>query len=134
MILGIGIDICEIDRISNTLKKYKERFEERCFTYLERKKCQGTYNKSNCYAKRFAAKEATSKALGTGISNGISWQQIEIENLSSGKPKINLFGNAKKKLETLLPKNMTSNILITITDEKDYAPALVIIEAKKIKD
>ena len=96
MILGIGIDICEIDRISNTLKKYKERFEERCFTNLERKKCQGTYNKSNCYAKRFAAKEATSKALGTGISNGISWQQIEIENLSSGKPKINLFGNAKK--------------------------------------
>ena len=134
MILGIGIDICEIDRISNTLKKYKERFEERCFTYLERKKCHGTYNKSNCYAKRFAAKEATSKALGTGISNGISWQQIEIENLSSGKPKINLFGNAKKKLETLLPKNMTSNILITITDEKDYAQALVIIEAKKIKD
>lgn len=134
MILGIGIDICEIDRISNTLKKYKERFEKRCFTYLERKKCQGTYNKSNCYAKRFAAKEATSKALGTGISNGISWQQIEIENLSSGKPKINLFGNAKKKLETLLPKNMTSNILITITDEKDYAQALVIIEAKKIKD
>ena len=134
MILGIGIDICEIDRISNTLKKYKERFEERCFTNLERKKCQGTYNKSNCYAKRFAAKEATSKALGTGISNGISWQQIEIENLSSGKPKINLFGNAKKKLETLLPKNMTSNILITITDEKDYAQALVIIEAKKIKD
>ena len=134
MILGIGIDICEIDRISNTLKKYKERFEERCFTSLERKKCQGTYNKSNCYAKRFAAKEATSKALGTGISNGISWQQIEIENLSSGKPKINLFGNAKKKLETLLPKNMTSNILITITDEKDYAQALVIIEAKKIKD
>ena len=134
MILGIGIDICEIDRISNTLKKYKERFEERCFTYLERKKCQGTYNKSNCYAKRFAAKEATSKALGTGIRNGISWQQIEIENLSSGKPKINLFGNAKKKLETLLPKNMTSNILITITDEKDYAQALVIIEAKKIKD
>jgi len=134
MILGIGIDICEIDRISNTLKKYKKRFEERCFTYLERKKCQGTYNKSNCYAKRFAAKEATSKALGTGISNGISWQQIEIENLSSGKPKINLFGNAKKKLETLLPKNMTSNILITITDEKDYAQALVIIEAKKIKD
>ena len=61
-------------------------------------------------------------------------QQIEIENLSSGKPKINLFGNAKKKLETLLPKNMTSNILITITDEKDYAQALVIIEAKKIKD
>ena len=134
MILGIGIDICEIDRISNTLKKYKERFEERCFTYLERKKCQGTYNKSNCYAKRFAAKEATSKALGTGISKGVSWQQIEIENLSSGKPKINLFGNAKKKLETLLPKNMTSNILITITDEKDYAQALVIIEAKKIKD
>ena len=131
-IFGIGTDIVSVDRIKNSLKNKK--FITRIFNEKEILKCKKNKNSVNCYAKRFAAKEATSKALGTGISNGISWQQIEIENLSSGKPKINLFGNAKKKLETLLPKNMTSNILITITDEKDYAQALVIIEAKKIKD
>ena len=131
-IFGIGTDIVSVDRIKNSLKN--KQFIGRIFNEKEILKCKKNNNSVNCYAKRFAAKEATSKALGTGISNGISWQQIEIENLSSGKPKINLFGNAKKKLETLLPKNMTSNILITITDEKDYAQALVIIEAKKIKD
>ena len=73
-----------------------------------------------------------SKALGTGISKGIVWRQIEVENLQSGKPIINLYGNARKKLESLLPKNMRSNILLTITDEKEYAQAFVIIEAYKI--
>ena len=135
MILGIGIDICEVSRVAKTLERFNERFKTRCFTVLERKKCQGSYNKSNCYAKRFAAKEATSKALGTGINKGISWKQIEVENLKSGKPTINLYGKAKKKLESLLPKDMTSNILLTITDEKEYAQAFVIIEAiKKIKE
>ncbi len=131
MILGIGIDICEVSRVAKTLERFNERFKTRCFTVLERKKCQGAYNKPNCYAKRFAAKEATSKALGTGINKGISWKQIEVENLKSGKPTINLYGKAKKKLESLLPKNMTSNILLTITDEKEYAQAFVIIEAVK---
>ncbi len=131
MILGIGIDICEVERISKTLKRYNSKFEIRCFTELEREKCQNTFNKSGCYAKRFAAKEAMSKALGTGINKGIAWRQIEVENLLSGKPTINLYGNAKKKLESLLPKNMTSNILLSITDEKEYAQAFVIIEAYK---
>ena len=135
MILGIGIDICEVSRVAKTLERFNERFKTRCFTVLERKKCQGAYNKPNCYAKRFAGKEATSKALGTGINKGISWKQIEVENLKSGKPTINLYGKAKKKLESLLPKDMTSNILLTITDEKEYAQAFVIIEAiKKIKE
>ena len=131
MILGIGIDICDINRVSKTLERYEKRFEERCFTDLERKKCQRSFSKKNCYAKRFAAKEATSKALGTGINKGVSWKQIEVENLKSGKPIINLYGNAKKILESMLPKNMTSNILLTITDEKEYAQAFVIIEAIK---
>ena len=113
------------------LEKFNKRFEKRCFTELEIEKCQGVINKANCYAKRFAAKEATSKALGTGISKGIWWRQIEVENLKSGKPTINLYGNAKKRLQSVLPKNMTSNILITITDEKEYAQAFVIIEAIK---
>ena len=129
MIIGIGMDICEIDRISKTLKKYERKFENRCFTELERNKCRNILKKSSCYAKRFAAKEAMSKALGTGMNKGVAWRQIEVENLHSGKPIINLYGNAKKKLESLLPKNMTSNILLTITDEKEYAQAFVIIEA-----
>ena len=131
MILGIGIDVCDVNRVSKTLDKFGERFEQRCFTKLERKKCQDSFSKKNCYAKRFAAKEATSKALGTGIKNGVSWKQIEVENLKSGKPVIKLYGNAKKMLESMLPKNMTSNILLSITDEKEYAQAFVIIEAIK---
>tara|TARA_B100001939_G_C16712134_1_gene517519 strand:- start:70 stop:468 length:399 start_codon:yes stop_codon:yes gene_type:complete len=131
MILGIGIDICDVNRVSKTLERFGKRFEERCFTDLERKKCQHSFSKKNCYAKRFAAKEAASKALGTGINKGVSWKQIEVENLKSGKPVINLYGNAKKILESMLPKNMTSNILLTITDEKEYAQAFVVIEAIK---
>ena len=133
MILGVGMDICEIIRISKVLNKYGRRFEDRCFTKLEQDKCRRIFNKSSCYAKRFAAKEATSKALGTGINQGISWKQIEISNLKSGKPIIKLYGNAKKRIESMLPKNMASNILLTITDEKEYAQAFVIIETYKIK-
>ena len=133
MILGIGMDICEISRVSKVLNKYGKRFEDRCFTELEKKKCRGVLNKSSCYAKRFAAKEATSKALGTGINQGISWRQIEVANLKSGKPTIKLYGNAKKKIDSMLPKNTASNILLTITDEKEYAQAFVIIETYKVK-
>ena len=131
MILGVGIDICDVNRVSKTLERFKDKFISRCFTSLEKKKCQGTINQASCFAKRFAAKEATSKALGTGINKGVYWKQIEVENLKSGKPTINLYGNAKKKLESLLPKNMTYNILLSITDEREYAQAFVIIEAIK---
>ena len=133
MILGIGIDMCETKRISKVLEKFDTRFENRCFTERERIKCRKTLNKSGCYAKRFAAKEATSKALGTGISNGIYWREIEVVNLQSGKPNINLYGKAKTRLQSLLPKNMSSNILISITDERDYAQAFVIIQAFKVE-
>ncbi len=129
MIIGVGIDICDVSRMTKTLERFNERFIARCFTNIEKEKCQGAFNKANCYAKRFAAKEATSKALGTGIRQGVYWKHIEVQNLKSGKPTINLYGNAKKKLERLLPTNMTSNILLTITDEKEYAQAFVIIEA-----
>ena len=130
MILGVGIDICDVNRVSKTLERFNDRFISRCFTSLEKNKCQGIINKAVVY-KRFAAKEATSKALGTGINKGVYWKQIEVENLKSGKPTINLYGNAKKKLESLLPKNMTYNIILTITDEREYAQAFVIIEAIK---
>ena len=109
----------------------KKTFIPKLFNQHEINKCKKTKNYLHCYAKRFAAKEATSKALGTGINKGVSWKQIEVENLKSGKPIINLYGNAKKRLESMLPKNMTSNILLTITDEKEYAQAFVVIEAIK---
>ena len=93
MILGVGIDICDVKRVSKTLEKFNNRFITRCFTSLEIKKCKNTFNKAGCFAKRFAAKEATSKALGTGINKGVYWKQIEVENLKSGKPTINLYGS-----------------------------------------
>lgn len=128
-IFGIGTDIVSVDRIKNSLKN--KNFINRIFNEKEILKCQKINKRINCYAKRFAAKEATSKALGTGINKGVSWKQIEVENLKSGKPIINLYGNAKKRLESMLPKNTASNILVTITDEKEYAQAFVIIEAIK---
>ena len=115
MILGIGIDICEVKRISKTLKKYDGKFQNRCFTEIERKKCDNTFNISGCYAKRFAAKEAMAKALGTGISKGISWKQLEVENLQGNfskakrvlkwKPKKNIKVLVKEMIEFELKEN-----------------------------
>lgn len=131
MIIGIGTDICIIARIRNILEKYGEKFKTRCFTQNERKKCDSTKNIAACYAKRFAAKEAVSKALGTGIKNGVNWKNIEIVNRQSGKPIIYLYGKAQDKLLELTPKNMLSEIHISITDEKELAQALAVIDAEK---
>ena len=129
MIIGIGTDICIITRIEKILKKYGEKFERRCFTSKERLKCNSTKNKAACYAKRFAAKEAVSKALGTGIKKGIYWKNIEIVNRQTGKPIIYLYGKALEKLLELTPKNMSSQVHVSLSDETDLAQALVIIEA-----
>ena len=128
MILGIGIDLCKISRINNTLYKFGDRFKKRCFTYNEINKCDRVENSSACYAKRFASKEAVSKALGTGFRQGVYWKDIEIINMKSGQPKVELRGNAKKILIAMVPKNKEYNISITITDENGLAQALVIIE------
>ena len=129
MIVGLGIDICDIKRIENTLTKYGDKFKRRCFTEKEISRCNKVKNCSACFAKRFASKEATAKALGTGINQGVNWKNIEIINFNSGKPKIILHGQANVKLKKLLPKNMKPKISITITDEKGLAQSLVIIEA-----
>ena len=129
MIIGIGTDICIIARIEKVLKKYGEKFQNRCFTKNERIKCNNTKNKAACYAKRFAAKEATSKALGTGINKGINWKNIEIVNRQTGKPIIYLYGKALEKLLVLTPKNMSPQVHVSLSDEKDLAQALVVIEA-----
>ena len=131
MIIGIGTDICIIARVEKTLQTYGERFKKRCFTYNERQTCNNTKNMAACFAKRFAAKEAVSKALGTGMRNGINWKNIEIVNRQSGKPIIYLHGRAHKKLIELTPQNMLSKLHISLSDERDLAQALVIIEAIK---
>ena len=128
MILGIGIDLCKISRINSTLLKFRERFKKRCFTNNEIFRCDRMKNSAACYAKRFASKEAVSKALGTGFRQGVYWKDIEIINMKSGKPKVELKGNAKNILMDMIPQNKHYNISITITDENGLAQALVIIE------
>ncbi len=129
MIVGIGNDVCEISRIDKILKKYDVKFKNRCFTFKEIDRCNKRYNSSSCYAKRFAAKEACSKALGTGIKFGVFWKDIEIENLKTGKPIITLKGKAKIRMDNLIPPKMVANITVTISDDANIAQALVIIEA-----
>ena len=123
-IFGIGTDIVSVDRIKNSLKnKY---FINRIFNEKEILKCKKTNNSPNCYAKRFAAKEAFSKALGTGISNGINFNEIVILNKKSGKPYINIIGQTKKILNKKF-KRRKSKISLSLSDEKKYAVAFVTI-------
>lgn len=127
MIVGIGSDIININRIKKTINKFGNKFINRCFTKNEILLSEKRLNKFSSYAKRFAAKEACSKALGTGFSEGIFWKDIGVVNKKSGKPEIILTGGAKKKLENIIPANKNPKIDITITDENDLAQALVII-------
>ena len=121
---GIGIDIINIQRIKKSIKNKK--FIKRVFNRAEILKCKKKLNKANCFAKRFAAKEAFSKALGTGVSKGINLNEIIIKNTSFGKPNIVLEGNTKKKVEKLIKKKKF-NIFLTLTDDKPFAIATVII-------
>jgi holo-[acyl-carrier protein] synthase len=123
-IFGIGTDIVSIDRIRNSLKK--RSFISRIFNKKEILKCKKTNNYINCYAKRFAAKEAFSKALGTGISNGINFNEIVILNKKSGKPYISIIGQTKKIINKKF-KRKKSKISLSLTDEKKYAVAFVTI-------
>ena len=123
-IFGIGTDIVSIDRINRSLKN--KNFLKRIFNEKEILKCKKVYNQYNCFAKRFAAKEAFSKALGTGISNGINFNEIIILNDKSGKPYINLKGVTEKKIKKIFRKKKTK-ISLSLSDEKDYAVAFVTI-------
>tara|TARA_Y100001958_G_C21056888_1_gene421087 strand:- start:442 stop:825 length:384 start_codon:yes stop_codon:yes gene_type:complete len=123
-IFGIGTDIVSVDRIKDSLKNKK--FINRIFNEKEILKCNKTNNKTNCYAKRFAAKEAFSKALGTGISNGINFNEIIILNKKSGKPYLNIIGQTKKILNKKFKKRKTK-ISLSLSDEKEYAVAFVTI-------
>jgi holo-[acyl-carrier protein] synthase len=130
VIIGMGSDLCDIRRVEKTLESFGDRFVERCFTDIERRKSEGRANRAASYAKRFAAKEACAKALGTGLSQGVFWRDMGVVNLPSGKPTLHLTGGAAQRLADLLPPGCEATIHLTITDEYPLAQAHVLIEAQ----
>lgn len=129
MIIGIGSDLIDITRVERTLERYGERFTRRCFTEIERAKSDRRKERAASYAKRFAAKEACSKALGTGLSKGVFWRDMGVVNLPGGKPTLVLTGGAAKRLNAMVPPGHEAAIHLTITDDFPLAQAFVIIEA-----
>jgi holo-[acyl-carrier protein] synthase len=129
MILGIGSDIIDIRRIEKTLEKHGQRFIDRIYTETEKHKSERRAQRIPSYAKRFAAKEACSKALGTGLSNGVYWRDMGVVNLPSGKPTMQLTNGAAAQLQRMLPAGKIAAVHLTMTDEYPYAQAYVIIEA-----
>ncbi|MDB5369378.1 MAG: holo-ACP synthase [Roseomonas sp.] len=134
MIIGLGNDTVDIRRIERTLERHGDRFLERIFTPLERRKADSRMEKLRAatYAKRFAAKEAASKALGTGFRQGVFWRDLGVVNLSSGQPSLRLTGGAAKRLDAITPPGFGAQISLTMTDEYPYASAVVIIAAVKV--
>jgi len=129
MILGIGSDIIDIRRIERTLERFGTRFTERLFTETERRKSEARAGRAASYAKRFAAKEACSKALGTGFRAGVFWRDLGVVNLPSGKPTLVLTGNAAKRLAAITPPGMRAQIDLSLTYDHPQAQAIVIISA-----
>lgn len=132
MIIGLGSDLIQIDRVAHTIERFGERFTNRCFTEIERRKSDRRAQRAASYAKRFAAKEACSKALGTGLSFGVYWRDMGVVNLPSGKPTMNLTNGAARALARLVPPGHEAHIHLTITDDAGLAQAFVIIEALPI--
>jgi len=130
MIVGIGSDLIDIRRIEKVLARYGERFISRVFTQQERLTCDRRKLCAACYAKRFAAKEACAKALGSGIAQGVWWRDLKVVNLASGKPTMKLGAGAAKLLTNLLPHGTHPCIHLTMTDDFPWAQAFVIIEAE----
>ncbi len=129
MILGIGNDIIDARRVGKVIERHGERFLSRIFTDVERAKAERRKNRVETYAKRFAAKEACAKALGTGIRQGVWWRDMGVVNLPSGRPTMRLTGGALKRLEALTPAGHSAQIDLTITDDGPMAQAIVIISA-----
>lgn len=129
MILGIGNDLIDIRRIEKTLERFGTRFINRLYTELEQKKSDRRRQRAASYAKRFAAKEACSKALGTGLRQGVFWRDMGVVNLPSGRPTMQLTNGALRRLEAMTPDGMQAQIDLTITDDFPLAQAIVIISA-----
>ena len=129
MILGIGSDLCDIRRIEKTLARHGERFTHRVYTEGERARCDRRKARAEGYARRFAAKEACAKALGTGLSEGVFWRDMEVVNLPSGQPTLRLTGAAAERLAAMLPEGHAARIHVSLTDDPPLAQAFVVIEA-----
>jgi holo-[acyl-carrier protein] synthase len=130
MIIGIGSDLCNIERIQRSLDRFGDRFVRRVFTDVERAKAeQRPFTRAGTYAKRFAAKEAFSKAVGTGFRRGVFMKDIGVVNLPSGAPTLALAGGARERLDALVPPGHAARIHLTMTDDHPFAMAVVIIEA-----
>ena len=128
MIIGIGSDLSDIRRIADTLERFGERFTNRIFTDIERTRSERKPDKASSYAKRFAAKEACAKALGTGMRSDVYWRDMGVVNLPSGQPTLALTGHAAEHLARLTPPGHRAEIHLTLSDEHPYALAFVVIE------
>jgi len=129
VILGLGSDLSDIRRIQNSLERFGDRFRERVFTELERTRSDRKADAAASYAKRFAAKEACAKALGTGMRRGVFWRDMGVVNMRSGQPTMQLTGGALTRLQEMTPPGMKAVIHLSLTDDHPYAQAFVIIEA-----
>lgn len=129
MIVGLGSDLCDIRRIQASLDRFGDRFTGRVYTEVERRKCESRADRAGGYARRFAAKEAGAKALGTGIARGVSWKEIGVVNLPSGQPTLSLTGKAAQRLAAMTPPGHMANVHVSLTDDHPYAMAFVVIEA-----
>jgi holo-[acyl-carrier protein] synthase len=129
VIIGIGSDLCDIRRIEKSLERFGDRFTNKVFTDIERTRSERKPDRASSYAKRFAAKEACSKALGTGLKGGVHLAGMGVVNLPSGKPAMALTGGAAERLARMVPEGMTPVIHLSLTDDHPYAQAFVIIEA-----
>jgi holo-[acyl-carrier protein] synthase len=129
MIIGIGSDLASITRIEATLTRFGDRFIQRVFTDIEQATANRRKLRVETYAKRWAAKEACSKALGSGVRMGVAWREMEVVNLPTGQPTMHLTGSAAKRLAALTPADHTPHIHLTLTDDHPWAQAFVVIEA-----
>jgi holo-[acyl-carrier protein] synthase len=132
MIIGIGSDITDVRRIAKVLDRHGDRFIDRIFTPIERAKAEKRRNRVETYAKRFAAKEACAKALGTGLRAGVWWRDMGVVNLPSGRPTLELTGGARRRLDAITPAGYEARIDLTITDEGPMAHAFVVISANAV--
>ncbi|MEM9879010.1 MAG: holo-ACP synthase [Pseudomonadota bacterium] len=129
MVVGLGNDMIDINRIEASIERFGARFINRIFTPIEQAKSDRRSKRAASYAKRFAAKEACSKALGTGFKNGVFWRDLGVVNLPSGKPTMQLTGGARERLKAITPEGCVAQISLTITDDDPWAQAQVLITA-----
>ena len=132
MILGIGTDLANIERIEATLARFGDRFRNRVFTEVEQAKAERRQDVAGTYAKRWAAKEACSKALGTGLRMGIAWKDMAVTNLKTGQPVMEVTGWARERLDEMTPEGYEAMIHVSLTDDHPWAQAFVVIEARRI--